>query len=325
MTKTLFNLLRWTSLIGIFMLMQSCASTPDSRPKALIDAEYYQQQGTNAFYNDEYSLAADQFTRALKLYQSIDDHTGMLESHINLIETSIAIGNLKSARQQLVSLNGLPGLTDRADLADLADTGSNVNYRDRVILLRVKLLFNEQKYSDAISELQPILPEFNQNDQLLKNNPHNLNILSSMARFSVHTHSTESTIWLKRLELAINQKKGPTDRYQALLLRLQASHKQYKGDFESSKKYINRALTIYRRLAYRRGIAASLQQLANLEVQQQHFEQADNLLQRALNIHLWTLNKKATIKVLEELIKVNNILGNDQAAEEYSEQLNKLN
>ncbi len=315
--KSIFNnsffkiTIKSTCLLAL-LVIQSCASPPAPRPKAIIEAEYFLQQGTSAFYNDEYPLAASSFTQALKIYRSIDDASGMLDSYINLMETSLAIGNLTLAHQQLLNIE------------TMLSSDSENTHRSRVTLLTVKLLFVEEQYVQAINILQPLLPAFNSQQQVEAVDSNTLNIISSMARLAVLTQRNDATLWLQRLRLAINQDDKNHDRFRALYLRILALQKQQEGKFSDSKKLLNEALSIYHDQAYRRGIAASLQQLANLEILQQNWNQADALLQRALQINLWTLNQREAKKVLEQLIVTNKKLNNDDLVDSFDEQLKKL-
>ena len=300
------------TLTAFLILLTSCASTPEARPKALLNAEYYLQQGTQAFYNDEYATAAQEFSQALKIYQSIDRETGILESHINLAETSIAIGNHSAAWQQLQTIEGL------------LENSPHSTYTNQVQLLKIKLLFNEQEYVSALALLEPILPQFDAQQNALSKNDDTLNIIISMTRISITTKSPQAGLWLQRLRQAINPQPEILNRYTAMFYRLQASLLESEGKLTESKSLLNQALDIYHQLAYRRGIAASLQQLATLEIKQQQWQQADLLLQRALKIHLWTLNQRDTIEVLQHLVDVNNQLGNINRSREFSTQLEKL-
>jgi endonuclease/exonuclease/phosphatase (EEP) superfamily protein YafD len=105
-----------------------------------------------------------------------------------------------------------------------------------------------------------------------------------------------------------------------LLLRLQA--KQPSGP--DSEQQLREALGIYRELVYRRGIAITLQQLAALKASQDEWQAADDLYQRSLKVHLWTLNKQQAVEVLQALIAINERLEDDAEAAMFKEQLRRL-
>ena len=87
---------------------------------------------------------------------------------------------------------------------------------------------------------------------------------------------------------------------------------------------LDQALRIYHPLNYRRGIAITLQQMADIEILRQNWAQADRLLQRTLPVSLWMLNERGLVQVLEKLILVNDRLGNEQQITNYREQLEQL-
>jgi tetratricopeptide (TPR) repeat protein len=311
--STTTHFIQRAGLISLLLIIQACAGAAEYRPKALIDAESYLQQGTVAYYDDEYPLAADNFSKALKIYLSIDNYQGMIDSYTNLMETSMAIGNFFMAREQMQKIE------------EMLATNKDKNNRVRVTLLKVKLLFNEHNYALSLAEITPLLPEFDQHQQAQQPDANTLNILSSMALLAVTSGNKDAKLWLERFELALmSREKNANERYQALLLRLKARLKQNAGEYAESKSLLDAALAIYHQHAYRRGIAACLQQQANLELQQQHLELADNFLQRALKIHLWTLNYNDAIQVMTQLIEINNDLGRKQIAQGFGEQLYRI-
>lgn len=286
-------------------MLQACGKTVEYQPKAVTDAEYYSQQGTSAFFNDEYPNAAKHFTKALKIYQSIDRFSGIIDSRINLIETAIAIGNFNLAQHQIKQLE-----------SDLA-ANNNKDIIQRITLLKVKIEFQQEHYLEALGLLNPLLSE-------LKNTPLRLNILSSKARLEVMTRSPEATEWIQKFEQSLQKSEPQNERFKALLLRTQALHKQHNGLLKESKQLIHQALSLHHKQAYRRGIAASLQQLASVEYDEENWLKTEFYLQRALNIHLWTLNKPSAIKVLKQLIQTHQQLSNEEKVQLYSEQLRKL-
>jgi len=295
-------------LLFIFILLsQSCATNIKVQPKAVTDGQYFLQQGTAEYLNDEYPKAAKSFTQALRLYQSIDNFTGIIESRINLLETAIAIGNFKLAQQQITKLE------------TLLDNKNNIHYQQRITLLKVKILFQKNLYSEALVLLNPMLPAFD-NNNLVKVKTNSLNILSSKARLEVITKGSEASLWLNRFERAIQQSQPVNERFMALLLRTQALLKQQQGMIKESRQLVHQALSLHHKLAYRRGIAASLQQLASLEQDEKNWSQAHYYLQRALKIHLWTLNKMAAIKVIKQLIKTDKHLNNESEIKLLTEQ-----
>ena len=173
--------------------------------------------------------------------------------------------------------------------------------------------------------IESMVPDFDSQQNIKSRNANSLDIVSSMARLAVITKRDDAGLWTGRFQKLISQDNAENTRYGALLYRLQAQQLKHEGINESNlekyKQLLNKALDIYRRQAYRRGIAAGT---ADIEFEQQHWKQSDDLYRRSLKIHLWTLNKKAAIQVLSRLIEINRGLGNVSDVDEFSRQLIKL-
>jgi hypothetical protein len=295
------------------ILLAACASPLPQKPKALNDAEQNMQRGATAYANDEYHLAANAFTNALDLYQSIDDGPGIFEASVNLIETSITVGNLAAARQRLQRLKGV------------TDESSGMDGAMRLKLLEVRLLHAEQRPQQALDLLRPLWPEFDEGQRIIQGGEHSLAVIAASARLKQQLGHTDADLWIRRFA-TIDLDTTPGDqRYRALLLRLQAQQLNDASPGSSEgERLLREALGIYRNLVYRRGIAAALQQLAQLRLQRHELGVADNLYQRALKIHLWTLNRGAAAEVLEALVDINRQLGDQADVALFSAQLEKL-
>lgn len=305
-----YNTLLTPCIVGFVLLLQSCASAPEQRPKAVTDAEYFLQQGTAAFYNDEYPLATQHFSRALAIYQSIDDSRGNMTSRLNLIESTIALGHLDSAEQQLHNL----------ELLSISEPAM----QRKLTLLKVRLLGAQSKYPSAISALTPLLPPFDGPQQARKMDQNDMIPLSIMARLAFLSNREDSAVWVQRFENALHDYDDKNNRFRALLLRLQASQKQHEKRYSESKNLLQQALEINQANTNRRAIAGCLQQMAELESEQQHWQSANTYLQRALNIQLWISNQTRVAEVLQQLIAVNQQLGDTDNVRQYSEQLDKI-
>jgi len=299
--------------LTLCILLVACASPLPQKPKAFNDAEQNMQRGATAYANDEYHLAANAFTNALDLYQSIDDGSGIFEASVNLIETSITVGNLAAARQ---GLQRLIGVTDERSGMDAAM---------RLKLLEVRLLHAEQRPQQALDLLQPLWPAFDEGQRVIQGGAHSLAVIAASARLKQQLGHADADLWIRRFANIDLDSTAGNERYRALLLRLQAQqlNDASPGSIEG-ERLLHEALNIYRDLVYRRGIAATLQQLAQLRLQRNELRAADNLYQRALKIHLWTLNSGAAVEVLEALVDINRQLGDQANVALFSAQLEQL-
>jgi hypothetical protein len=66
-------------------------------------------------------------------------------SRINLVETSLALSDFTTAEQQLTILK-------EQDVDGFLDE----TFKNRVILLEVKLLFQQQRYNEALATIEPL-------------------------------------------------------------------------------------------------------------------------------------------------------------------------
>jgi tetratricopeptide (TPR) repeat protein len=307
--NSVFNIGLKGMLAAALLLLAACGGSPDTRAKPLIDAENALNSGTNAYYNDEHKRAAEQFLRALRLYQSIDHHPGIIVARINLTETAIATGNYSGAEEQIELIQEL-----------LPDSGSAAD-ETRMRFLQVRLLFQQERYSDAIDTLQPLLPSFDSEQKAVDPMSHSLNAIASMARLAIASNSDDAGLWINRLAITLDNSQTPSTRYHALLLRLKASQ---QTDAVTVRKLLDEALALYKQQSYRRGIAASLQQMSMIEVNAGNSQEAIQLLERALRIHAWTLNRKGSRETLGALIELHQSLGYMDKVEDYREQLSTL-
>lgn len=298
-------------VVLLVMPLLSCSTTHDARPQAIIDAETQMQRGTAAYIEDRYAVAARHFSQALQLYHSLDHQPGILSSLSNLAETAIAIGNYSQAEDLLHQLQNQHKLT--------TDTA----HKNRIQLLHIKLLFHQQDYAQAIRKLSPLLPEFNDQQQSKLPMPLDLNIISTMARLMSITDHVDSNLWNRRFQQAMAQ-QPESPRYQALWLRLQAEALHRNGDPDQALQRLQQALQLSKQQAHRRGIAASLQHMARIQVSRDEMETAVGLYERALKIQLWTTNKTASEKIMQQLKALHQTLGNHAKALQYQQQLNEL-
>jgi len=299
-------------MLLLLIPLLSCTSSRDLRPQAIIDGERLLRQGTAAYNDDRYTQATDRFTQALALYQSIDHQPGISSSYYNLIQTAIAVGNYSQAQAQL----------DR--LQQLQQHGNATGPPYRLRLLAVTLLYHQQQYQQAIDTLRPLLPAFSDSHQLMDKSPQHLNGISSMARLMSVIQHQDHNLWLQRFQHAIDDFPQTGPRYRPLLLRLQAEQLAREGRLSSSLEHLQQALSLYKQRAHRRGIAATLQQMARVQLSLEQTGPAIELLQRALKIQRWMMNRNAAQQLIQQLISLHEELDNQPQLQYYRQQLKAL-
>jgi tetratricopeptide (TPR) repeat protein len=298
------------------ILLAACVSQPDRRPEVQIQGEQQLKRGTHAYVNNDYHTAAAMFRESLALYQGIDDLDGIAQSRINLVETALAVGNYRSAAEQL---DALDRLTEQA---------GGTAYRERARLLRATLAFREGRLAEAERLLAPLLPAFDDNDRTLgRPSEAGLNALASQARIASESSMAQAAPWLRRLANTLKMemfKERPS--IEALLQRLLARQAVEAGRPGVAVAHLEQALAAVKRAGDRRGIANTLQALARLHMHEERWQTAAELLQRALDVRSAMLDRAGIAAVLHDLILVEERLGNQtraQALRDWRERLRR--
>jgi tetratricopeptide (TPR) repeat protein len=269
---------------GLFLV--ACASVPEKRPEPLLKSEHLLREGLIAFQNDELSDAQQKFTAALLLYQSIDNTQGIILSRLNLFEAALALSDFTTATNQLLSLE----YSTKQGFVTLA-------LQKKIILLASKLSFEQQHYKIALRILQPLWSAI---EERLPMNELEWEVLVLHARLEMLIAPRDFSKGLANLETAVSQQTIPSP-YSALLKRLLAMRAIQGGEFQTAAALLKEALIYYQAQAQRRSIAACLEEMAELEVKQQHIPAARDVLQRALVIRQWLKNDFKTVKIQERL------------------------
>ncbi|MCW8841726.1 MAG: hypothetical protein OQK96_12245 [Gammaproteobacteria bacterium] len=301
-------------LLGV--VLSGCGSVSDTRPEVLRKSEYYLEHGVTAYGNSDYATATDFFTKALAHYRSIDDTHGMLQSLINLAETAMATGNARAALQHL----------DQAEQA--AQRSEPPRYLDRLRMMRAQLYWREREQEKVEPLLQPLLPHFADDDQPLAT-PSLLQLTAVILRtdiaFSqINENPAETERWLRRLEASLERHDGTTPLHAARLSRFKATLKQRENAFSAALELLNEALEQYRSAAHRPAIAATLSEMARLQMAQQQWLLAEDTLQRALYIRLWIMDRIGSREVLYLLDAIYTQLGETEKALQVRQQAESI-
>ncbi len=260
------------------------------------DAESYTNDGLQAYSDSRWDSAQRLFARALSIYEGIDDQQGVLLSRINLAEVTLALHNYSASLRYL-------------DLAtDNIKQSSQVKHQSRITLLYARIALQQQKAIQAESTLQSLLPEF---DQLISMTPFET---IHMAAIAVRTkiafvQKKDEVLWTNRyaktLELSGVHSKGLNFR----LLRFQSDLLQQQKKYTQSESKLLQALTGYKMIFNRPGIAATLLQLGQLNMVQGHWQVARNYFDRSVSVFRYLKDLGKVIRVTENLMKVEMELG----------------
>ena len=189
-------------IIVLGLMLLACAGSPDVRPDIYTKGESLLHSGLVAYNKDDFPTALQKFNSALLLYQSLDDTKGTQLTRINLVETSLALSDFPATEQQLMILKqqAVDGFLDET-------------FKNRVILLEVKLLFQQQQYSEALAAIEPLLLQLD--EQELTDNK-KLNLLASAARLETLTSAGTRHRWLDKFRTTLAERGSRSSLYSRL-------------------------------------------------------------------------------------------------------------
>ena len=284
-------------LLCLNLALISCGGRPASKPAVFVDAENYTDGAMQAFAEANWRRAQRLFTRALSLYQGIDNQQGVLQSHINLAEVALSERDYQASQRHL----------DQA--AAIIRTKSLSAYQPRITLLYVQLALQQKQIIQAESLLQPLLPAFN--DAIPATIPDAIQMaaIANRTKIAFMQHQDE-TLWVLRYAKALKISDIKDHDLEARLLRFQASLLQNQGDFDASESKLQQALSIYKKNLSRPGIAVTLSELGQLYMHQGQWQNAQDYFNRSIAAYQYLGDREKVIQVSESLEKVKMELNN---------------
>ena len=191
------------------MILAGCGGNPVTQSTLIEDADRYTYEGVSAFAEADWYQAKWLFSRALSIYQGMDDQKGALNSYLNLAEVSL------STRDYHAVLNHL----HRADT--IVKTASLQHYQARIALLSAQSALQQKQYSQAEKVLQALLPEFD------GATPENISDTIQIAAIANRTliafvQKQNESLWTQRYANALNLLSIKTPDLEARLLRFQS-------------------------------------------------------------------------------------------------------
>jgi len=279
-------------IIVLSLTLPACAGSPDVRSDSYSKGDDLLQSGLIYYKNDDFPAALQKFDSALLLYQSLDDTRGVQLSRINLVETSLALSDFAAAEQQLTILKqqAVDGFLDEP-------------FKNRLILLEVKWLFQQQRYSEALAAIEPLLLPLDKREPTENNE---LNLLATAARLETLISAGTRPRWLDKFRAALAREREPQPpKFQIILKRIDANIATQKQQYHAALKLLHEALGYYKLQADRRAIASCLEDIAVIELAQHHKSQALDYLKRALSIRAWLKNQYHIDKIQQKIVLIN--------------------
>lgn len=287
--------------IGVLLalLLTACGSRPTRQPAVVMDSENDMALGMRAYQDTDYTQACNYFARALAQYRSVDARADELNALIDLADSALGQGEYVAARDYL-------GQADKIIInGNFAALGSHI------ALLTAYADMQAGDTQPAAAQLDALL-----NDPTT---PADIRQAALFARTQIafDLKSADATAWLDKLGAALG--KNPDALNNARYQRLQATAAWANDNTQKAASLYAKALNAYRAVYYRPGIAATLEEWADLSMLQKDWNAAKNRLQRALDVRLSMYDRTHSIRDLDNLMQTDIALGDTTAAQQSSQ------
>ena len=271
-------------ILSIALLSTACVSGPDEKkPEAIEAANNALSAGVSNYSKNKHELAISYFKNALRDFRSIDNQYGIASSCLNLSKTHLSIGNTELADAYLKQAQRI---IERENIKQL---------NDHVRIIESSIAIDNNQLTLAKDALAPLLTKDS-------NNAFTLAAIQNRTRIAhaeINDTKDEARQWTDNFEQKIKSSAGN----QSHLARLARFKANLSDDIEKQDRYFGEALNIYHRQANRSGIAATLQEWGDEEIQKKQIEDAEDKLQRALYIRQSLQDRKNSLKIIVSLAR----------------------
>jgi tetratricopeptide (TPR) repeat protein len=287
MTKTYCKLY----LLLFILILSACAGNMETRPAVILNAENHTTDGVQAFSAADWQRAQFSLTKALVIYQGIDNQQGVISSHINLAEVALAIDDYPTVEAHLLAAS------DRTNKALQVDT------QNRIALLYAQNAIKQNQTAVAKQYLQPLLPEFDNEMPVGKLSQIQLIAIADRTKLAFAANNDASR-WIQRYANALAQSKNKDPILEADLLRYQAALLQQQGDLDAAEIKLQQALIQYKKNISREGIAITLSELGELTMAQGRWQEAKDYINRSIAVFQYLNNTKQVSRLNKILVEI---------------------
>lgn len=278
-----------------FLLLEGCGGGEVSKPVVISDAENYANDGLQAYSDADWNRAQWLFNKSLSLYQGIDNQNGVLYSHINLAEVALSAQDFPAIDRHL------------EQAARIAKKDSFKDVQSRIALLYSLSALKQKQTMRAESLLKPLLPQFEGEKLVDTANAIQLAAIANQTKIAFVKKQDES-LWTNRFANALNHSIEKSPDLEASLLRFQASLFKQAGDFKQAENHLQQALLNYKESLSRSGIAMTLLAIGELYMEQERWQDAQDYLNRSIDVFRYLKNTQKIAVVSERLLKVDSKL-----------------
>ncbi|MFW5442946.1 MAG: tetratricopeptide repeat protein [Methylococcaceae bacterium] len=280
-----------TLYLLVFLLLSGCGGNAINKSNVILEAESHTQDGLKKFSQANWHRAHYSFTQALLFYQGIDDQQGVLLSHINLAEVALVLDDYSTVEKHL-------------QLATIiANRTSQVEIQSRIALLFSQNAVQQKQIALAKNYLQPLLLEFNDVIPVRIASRIELVAIADRTKIAFIENSSVS-LWTHRYANALLHSDIKDSVLETRLLRFQAALFQRQGDLEAAESNLQQALTQYKNNFSRLGIALTLTELAELYLIQGRAQDANEYLNRAMDVFRYLKDTEKIAQLNEALAKL---------------------
>ncbi|MEE8343555.1 MAG: hypothetical protein V3R51_07095, partial [Gammaproteobacteria bacterium] len=297
------RILHWTTFALLLLAsFPGCVRAPSKQPYMIAQAEQYQRRGVNAFEQGDYITAKSMFENALRMYESVDNASGIVRTNINLVETAIRTREYEEATLYL------------REARDIASRNRLAAYQARAILLESTIALLTVDPERAQQLLEPLLPQFR--GDTVPGNPDEITLsaIANRTWIAFERQSGQPDLWVRRFTNALGTARPKDPNLQGRLLRFQAQLAGRNGDFDHAHELLNQALANYKATLSQPGISVTLLDSGRLYVKQSRWVEAREDLQRGTSVRIQSSDKKGAADGLEMLAEVERKLGNPSVA-----------
>jgi len=287
MIKTYFKLYLLLSIL----ILSACAGNIETRPTVILNAENFTTDGVKAFAAADWQRAKILFTKALLIYQGIDDQQGVVLSHINLAEVALAIDDYPTVEEHLLATSAISNKTLHADM------------QARISLLYAQNALMQNRTAIAKQHLRPLLPEFDNETPVGKSSQIELIAIADRTKLAF-IENIDASLWTRQYANALTQSNSKDSDLKAHLLSYQAALQQQQGDLVSAESNLQQALIKYKINLSRPGIAITLSELGELYMLQGQYQEAKEYVNRAIAVFQYLNNAKQMSRLNEILLNI---------------------
>ncbi|HIL77695.1 MAG: tetratricopeptide repeat protein [Methyloprofundus sp.] len=270
------------------LILSACAGNIETRSAIILNAGNYTSDGVQAFAATDWQRAQFSFTKALRIYQGIDNQQGVISSHINLAEVALAIDDYPTVKAHLLAAS------DRTNKALQVD---NLN---RIALLYAQNAIKQNQTALANQHLQSLLPEFDNETPVGNLSQIELIAIADRTKLAF-IENNDASLWTRQYANALTQSNSKDSDLKAHLLRYQAALLRQQGDVEAAAIKLQQALIQYKKNLSRPGIALTLSELGELTIAQGRWQEAKKYVDRSLAVYQY-------LDDVQQIYRLNKIL-----------------